>query len=78
MSRLRVEFLVEPFNEGEPGLHVQAAVGEFEARGLVVEIGPFGNTADGPADNILDALRAGLEAAVAAGASRVNVNLTHG
>ncbi len=77
-GRLRVEFLVEPFNEGEPGPHVQAAVEAFEAKGLSVEIGPFGNTAAGPASDILDALRTGLEAAVAAGASRVNVNMTHG
>ena len=75
MTGLHVEFLVEPFNEGDPGPHVQAAVAAFEGRGLAVEVGPFGNTANGDAATILDALRAGLDAAIAAGASRVNVNL---
>lgn len=78
MDQLQVEFLVEPFNEGNPGEHVLAAVAEFEGRGLAVDIGPFGNTAQGPTTDVLDALRAGLEAAVASGATRVNVNLAHG
>jgi len=78
MSRLQVEFLVEPFSEGSPGQHVKAAVAEFEQRGLKVEIGPFGNTAEGEATEVLDALRAGLDAAVKAGATRVNVSLAAG
>jgi uncharacterized protein YqgV (UPF0045/DUF77 family) len=75
MSGLHIEFLVEPFNEGDPGAHVRAAVDAFEERGLAVEVGPFGNVAAGPAAVVLDALRAGLEGALSAGASRVNVNL---
>jgi len=38
---LTVEFTVEPFVDGEPGPHVQAAVDAAEASGLTTEFGPF-------------------------------------
>jgi uncharacterized protein YqgV (UPF0045/DUF77 family) len=76
---LVAEFTVEPFVEGEPGPHVRAALAAAEdaaARtGLRVEFGPFGTSLAGPAAAVLDALDAVLRAAMAAGASRVSVQL---
>ena len=40
---LVVEFTVEPFVEGKPGLHVTSAVAAVESHGIAVEFGPFGS-----------------------------------
>jgi uncharacterized protein YqgV (UPF0045/DUF77 family) len=73
---LTVEFTVEPFIEGSPGPHVQAAVEAAEANGLAVEFGPFGTTVSGGDDaTILSTVHGILEAAVAAGATRVSLQL---
>jgi len=73
---LRIEFTVEPFVEGNPGPHVQAAVDAARARGLDVDFGPFGSTADGEERAVLDGLDAMVRAAIGAGASRVSVQVT--
>ena len=76
---LVVEFTVEPFVEGEPGPHVRAALAAAEdaaARtGLRVEFGPFGTSIAGADAAVLDALDAVVRAAVAAGATRVSLQL---
>src|SRR3954468_22609447 len=53
-----VEFTVEPFTEGSPGPHVQAAVDAAEASGVTVEFGPFGTTVVGDDPIVLDAVDA--------------------
>ncbi len=68
---VRLEFTVEPFVEGAPGGHVQAALDEARHQGLDPEMGPFGNTVDGVSEKVLPALGAIVAAAVDAGASRV-------
>ena len=40
-----LEFLVEPFKEGEPGTHVTAALDAAQAAGLAPELGAFATTA---------------------------------
>ena len=40
---LTVEFTIEPFVEGDPGVHVTAAVAAVEAHGVSVDFGPFGS-----------------------------------
>lgn len=40
---LTVEFTIEPFVEGDPGVHVTAAVAAVEAHGIAVDFGPFGS-----------------------------------
>lgn len=70
------EFTVEPFVEGAPGPHVTAAIDAIEASGLRFEMGPFGTSVEGAADDVLDALANALRAAVAAGASTVSVQVT--
>lgn len=70
---LRLEFTVEPFVEGSPGVHVRAALDEVRAQGLEAEMGPFGTTVDGDADHVLPALAPVVAAALDNGASRVAV-----
>jgi uncharacterized protein YqgV (UPF0045/DUF77 family) len=70
---LRVEFTVEPFVEGAPGPHVDAAVEAARRHGLEVDFGPFGSTIEGDDATVLDAIDAVVRAAVGAGATRVSV-----
>lgn len=72
---ISAEFLVEPFEEGNPGPHVIAAIERVTAANLQVEQGPFGNSTAGVASAVLPALAEALEAAMAAGATRVTVNV---
>ena len=73
---IRAEFTVYPFREGEdPPAYVHAAIGALRSAGLPVEVGPLGQVVTGEAGDVLEALRAAEEAALAAGASRVAVNL---
>lgn len=67
------EFLVEPFVEGSPGVHVKAAIDAVEAHGLEVDVGPFGNVAVGELEVVTDAMADMATAAMAAGADRVTV-----
>lgn len=75
---LAAEFLVEPFSEGTPGPHVQAAVQAVESTGLVVDVGPFGNTTTGEATMVLAAVSSAMAAAINAGATRVSLSLIRG
>jgi uncharacterized protein YqgV (UPF0045/DUF77 family) len=72
---LTVEFTVEPFVAGEPGPHVQAAIEAARGSGLAVDVGPFGTAVSGDDERVLDAVDAVVRAAVAAGASRVSLQL---
>jgi len=73
---LVVEFTVEPFVEGAPGPHVQAALDAAEASGLQVEFGPFGTALSGDDEaEVLATVDAVVRAAVGAGASRVVVQV---
>lgn len=72
---LAAEFLVEPFSEGHPGPHVQAAVRAVEAAGLTVDVGPFGNTTTGNSATVLGAVSAALAAALEHGATRVSLSI---
>jgi uncharacterized protein YqgV (UPF0045/DUF77 family) len=72
---LQVEFTVEPFVQGDPGPHVQAAVEAAGAAGLAVEFGPFGSAIAGEDAAVLGALDALVRAALAAGATRVSLQV---
>lgn len=74
--RLRVEFTTEPFDLDEAPPHAVAAreviqVAELDA----VDVGPFGNTAEGGADVVLTAVDALLRKSLAAGATRVSLQV---
>ena len=71
-----MEFTIEPFVDGEPGPHVLAAIEEIRAAGLDHEMGPFGTTVRGEAPAVIAAVARALDSAVAAGATRVSLQLT--
>ena len=71
---IKVEFTIEPFEEGEPPLRVTRTVDALEALGLTVEIGPFGSSFTVPADRLADAMAALASVAHANGATRVAVH----
>jgi uncharacterized protein YqgV (UPF0045/DUF77 family) len=75
---LTVEFTVEPFVAGQPGPHVRAAIDAARGSGLAVEVGPFGTSVSGDDARVLDAVDAVVRAAVAAGATRVSLQLARG
>ena len=72
---LTVEFTIEPFVDGRPGPHVLAAIEAAERSGLAVDVGPFGTSVSGDDFRVLDAVDAIVRAAVAAGATRVSLQL---
>ncbi len=73
-----VEFLVEPFVEGQPGDHVDAAIGAFSERDLDVEFGAFASVASGSLEEIGDAIGAMVVAAMRAGATSINLSVASG
>ncbi len=74
----RLEFFVEPFTEGRPGRHVSAAIEEVAARGLDLQVGPFGSVAHGDLDALIDAASPLLRSAVSAGADRISLHISTG
>ena len=73
---LHVEFTVEPFVEGSPGPHVEAAVSAAAAHGLDVDFGPFGSSVEGNDEAVLAAVDAVARAAMNAGASRLSLQVS--
>ncbi|MFE9357807.1 hypothetical protein [Streptomyces olivaceoviridis] len=74
--RLRVEFTTEPFDLDEAPAHALVAREVIETAGLdAVDVGPFGNTAEGVADRVLTAVDALLRKSLEAGATRVSLQV---
>ncbi|MFD9463978.1 hypothetical protein [Streptomyces sp. NPDC060027] len=74
--RLRVEFTTEPFDLDEPPRHALVAREVIEAAELdAVDVGPFGNTAEGGAGAVLTAVDDLLRKALEAGATRVSLQV---
>ncbi|MER5396263.1 hypothetical protein ACFXAW_09970 [Streptomyces sp. NPDC059445] len=74
--RLRVEFTTEPFDLDEAPRHALVAREVIEAAELdAVDVGPFGNTAEGGADAVLTAVEALLRQVLDAGATRVSLQV---
>ncbi|WP_155060284.1 hypothetical protein [Streptomyces blattellae] len=74
--RLRVEFTTEPFDLDEAPAHALVAREVIEAAELdAVDVGPFGNTAEGPADTVLTAVDALLRKTLDSGATRVSLQV---
>ncbi|MEU4659433.1 hypothetical protein AB0G32_36820 [Streptomyces sp. NPDC023723] len=74
--RLRVEFTTEPFDLDEAPAHAVVAREVVEAADLeAVDVGPFGNTAEGGADQVLTALTTLLRRTLDAGATRVSLQI---
>lgn len=74
--RLRVEFTTEPFDLDEAPAHAVVAREVIEAADLdAVDVGPFGNTADGSAEAVLTAVDALLRRSLEAGATRISLQV---
>lgn len=74
--RLRVEFTTEPFDLEEAPAHALAAREVIETAALdAVDVGPFGNTAEGGAERVLTAVDALLRRSLAAGATRISLQV---
>lgn len=74
--RLKVEFTTEPFDLDEAPAHAVVARQVVEAAELdAVDVGPFGNTAEGGADAVLAAVDALLRKTLEAGATRVTLQV---
>lgn len=72
---LQLEFTVEPFVEGNPGLHVTAAVAAAERAGGSVEFGPFGSICGAADDDMPTVIAELVKAAFANGASHVTMHV---
>ncbi|MEW2619331.1 hypothetical protein [Streptomyces sp. NPDC048106] len=74
--RLRVEFTTEPFDLEETPAHALVAREVIETAGLdAVDVGPFGNTAEGGAERVLAAVDALLRGSLQAGATRITLQV---
>ncbi|MCI3238497.1 MULTISPECIES: hypothetical protein [Streptomyces] len=74
--RLRVEFTTEPFDLDQAPAHAVVAREVIEAAELdAVDVGPFGNTAEGGADTVLAAVDALLRKSLQAGATRISLQV---
>lgn len=75
--RLRVEFTTEPFDLEEPPPHAVAARDLVESAALdAVDVGPFGNSAEGGAEVVLDAVDELLRRSLASGATRISLQVS--
>ncbi|MFD3523297.1 hypothetical protein [Streptomyces sp. NPDC058653] len=74
--RLRVEFTTEPFDLDEAPDHAVVAREVIRTADLdAVDVGPFGNTAEGGADAVISAVDALLRRSLEAGATRVSLQV---
>lgn len=74
--RLRVEFTTEPFDLDEAPAHALVAREVIEAAELdAVDVGPFGNTAEGSSDAVLTAVDTLMRRALEAGATRISLQV---
>ncbi|MFC4031050.1 hypothetical protein ACFO3J_06145 [Streptomyces polygonati] len=74
--RLRLECTTEPFDLDEPPEHAlvaRAVVGNGTLD--AVDVGPFGNTAEGSAEAVVEAVAELLRRTLAAGATRVSMQV---
>ncbi|MFD6416590.1 hypothetical protein [Streptomyces sp. NPDC060194] len=75
--RLRVEFTTEPFDLDEAPAHAVVAREVIQDAALdAVDVGPFGNSAEGSPDDVIGAVEALLRRTVAAGATRVSLQVS--
>jgi uncharacterized protein YqgV (UPF0045/DUF77 family) len=73
---LRVEFTTEPFDLDQAPAHALVAREVIEAADMdAVDVGPFGNTAEGGADAVLAAVDALLRRTLGSGATRISLQL---
>ncbi len=75
MSQGRLEILVEPFKENDPGPHVMAVFEILAQTDFVVDLGPFSTTAVGPIDELISIIQLLTQAGFDAGATSIQARL---
>ena len=76
VRRLRVEFTTEPFDLDEAPPHAVVAREVVQSAELEdVDVGPFGNTAEGSAEAVLSVVDTMLRRTLEAGATRVSLQV---
>ena len=70
-----IEFLVEPFVEGEPGPHVLAGIDAFAQADIDVDLGPFSNSAAASIDDVADAVAEMIRASMREGATSIRIRV---
>ncbi|MEU9762973.1 thiamine-binding protein [Streptomyces sp. NPDC047987] len=71
-----MEFTTEPFDLDEAPAHAVVAREVVRTAALdAVDVGPFGNTVEGGADQVLDTVDTLLRRVIAAGATRVSLQV---
>lgn len=75
MEIVHIEFFVEPFSEGSPGPHVEAAIAAFEDLGIATDVGPFATTASGDPEQLAQAVAVMIRDATRAGATRIALRI---
>jgi len=74
--RLRVEFTTEPFDLDVAPQHALVAREVVQRADLdTVDVGPFGNTAEGSREQVLGTVEELLRASLEAGATRVSLQV---
>ncbi|SCK43938.1 Uncharacterized conserved protein YqgV, UPF0045/DUF77 family [Streptomyces sp. WMMB 714] len=74
--RLRVEFTTEPFDLDEAPDHALVARQVVQTAQLdSVDVGPFGNTAEGAAEQVLSVVDSLLRESLEAGATRISLQV---
>lgn len=71
----RLEILVEPFKENDPGPHVQAVLDLLMRRGLAFDMGPFSTTVDGDLAALSELSADLCQAGFDAGATSIQMRL---
>lgn len=75
--RLRLEFTTEPFDLDVPPRHAVVAREVVQGAGLdAVDVGPFGNTAEGSSEEVLATVDALLRRALESGATRISLQVS--
>jgi uncharacterized protein YqgV (UPF0045/DUF77 family) len=76
MVRLRLEFTTEPFDLDEVPRHAVVARDVVRTADLdAVDVGPFGNTAEGSTDQVVAAVSDLLRRTLDAGATRISLQV---
>ncbi|MBB2892270.1 thiamine-binding protein [Flexivirga oryzae] len=74
--KVRAEVTTEPFQgEGELPTHVRAAADALGTDGLQPDLGPLGTSVVGAADTVVPALSVAVQQALAAGATRISLQI---
>ena len=74
-TKIKVEFTIEPWVDGDPPERVNRCIDAIEALGVSVEIGPFGTSFVANVDLASTAVAAVINTAYANGATHVSIDI---